>query len=85
MTAADPMSNAADDAGPPSRNGGTQSLAGRLRGLELVAASAVGTTTPEVATALGVHRAVAYYPVSTLGEFRLVTRGTDGRFLPELP
>lgn len=82
MTTVGPMSNAADDAATPSRNVGTQTLARGLRALELVAGAAEGAAIQDVATALGVHRTVAYRLLSTLGDFRLVTRGADGRFRP---
>lgn len=74
------MSSAADEPSPRSRNVGTQTLARGLRALELVATSPEGASIQQVADALGVHRTVAYRLLSTLDDFRLVTRGSDGRF-----
>ena len=74
------MSSAADEPSTRSRNVGTQTLARGLRALELVATSPEGATIQQVADALGVHRTVAYRLLSTLDDFRLVTRGSDGRF-----
>lgn len=74
------MTNAADASPPRGRQVGTQTLARGLRALELVAHAPEGTAIQEVATQLGVHRTVAYRLLSTLEDFRLVTRGNDGRF-----
>lgn len=82
MTTVGAMSSAAGEPAIPSRNVGTQTLARGLRALEFVAGAAEGATIQDVATALGVHRTVAYRLLSTLGDFRLVTRGADGRFRP---
>ncbi|MFE6646138.1 IclR family transcriptional regulator [Nocardioides sp. NPDC057772] len=76
------MSSAAEEPPTRSRNVGTQTLARGLRALELVATSTDGVSIQNVAAALGVHRTVAYRLLSTLSDFRLVTRGPDGRFLP---
>lgn len=82
MTTVDRMSSAAEEPTTRSRNVGTQTLARGLRALELVATSTDGASIQGVADALGVHRTVAYRLLSTLGDFRLVTRGQDGRFRP---
>lgn len=76
------MSSAADGSPTSSRQVGTQTLARGLRALELVAQAPDGVAIQDVADALGVHRTVAYRLLSTLGDFRLVTRGADGRFRP---
>ncbi|TQM69768.1 IclR family transcriptional regulator [Actinomadura hallensis] len=76
------MSSAAGEPATPSRNVGTRTLARGLRALELVAAAPDGVSIQDVAAALDVHRTVAYRLLSTLGDFRLVTRGPDGRFRP---
>jgi DNA-binding IclR family transcriptional regulator len=82
MDTVDGMSSADDGPPPRSRNIGTQTLARGLRALELVAMSTEGVSIQSIADALGVHRTVAYRLLSTLGDFHLVTRGPDGRFLP---
>lgn len=76
------MSSAVGDQPTPSRNVGTQTLARGLRALEIVAAAQGGAGIQEVADELGVHRTVAYRLLSTLADFRLVSRGADGRFRP---
>lgn len=61
---------------------GSQTLARGLTALQLVAASGTGLTMQEVADQVGVHRTIAYRLLSTLTQFRLVTKGEDGRFRP---
>ena len=63
-----------------SRNVGSQTLARGLRALELVAGSEDGLSIQEVAEALSVHRTIAYRVLSTLADFRFVTRSADGRY-----
>lgn len=82
MTTVGRMSSAGEEPGTRSRNVGTQTLARGLRALELVATSREGAGIQDIADALGVHRTVAYRLLSTLGDFGLVTRGSDGRFRP---
>lgn len=76
------MSSAAEEPSTRSRNVGTQTLARGLRALELVAASTDGVSIQTIADTLGVHRTVAYRLLSTLSDFRLVTRAADGRYFP---
>lgn len=80
MATVDAMTSAADASPPRGRQVGTQTLARGLRALELVAQAAEGMAITEVAAELDVHRTVAYRLLSTLEEFRLVTRGGDGRY-----
>lgn len=61
---------------------GSQTLARGLTALQLVAASPTGITMQELADQVGVHRTIAYRLLTTLSEFRLVTKGEGGRFRP---
>ncbi|CAM4175813.1 Acetate operon repressor [Mycobacterium basiliense] len=61
---------------------GSQTLARGLTALQLVAASTTGLTLQEVADQVGVHRTIAYRLLSTLTQFRLVSKGEDGRYRP---
>ncbi|WP_204079579.1 IclR family transcriptional regulator [Mycobacterium riyadhense] len=61
---------------------GSQTLARGLTALQLVAASPTGLTMQEVADHVGVHRTIAYRLLSTLTQFRLVSKGEDGRYRP---
>ncbi|HEX5595210.1 MAG TPA: helix-turn-helix domain-containing protein [Micromonosporaceae bacterium] len=74
------MTTPASNGSIASRNIGSQTLARGLRALELVATSKNGLTMQEVADALDVHRTVAYRMLSTLADFHMVTRLSDGRF-----
>ncbi|WP_349268301.1 transcriptional regulator [Mycolicibacterium parafortuitum] len=59
---------------------GSQTLARGLNALQLVAASPNGLTVAQVAQDIGVHRTIAYRLLSTLAQFRFVTKGEDGRY-----
>ncbi|MEX0427270.1 IclR family transcriptional regulator [Nocardioides sp. DS6] len=59
---------------------GTQTLARGLRALELVASASEGMAIQELADELGIHRSIASRLLATLGDFKLVARGTDGRY-----
>ncbi|SOJ57271.1 Transcriptional repressor IclR [Mycobacterium simulans] len=61
---------------------GSQTLARGLTALQLIAASPTGLTMQDVADQVGVHRTIAYRLLSTLAQFRLVTKGEDGRYRP---
>ncbi|OBI91572.1 IclR family transcriptional regulator [Mycobacterium asiaticum] len=61
---------------------GSQTLARGLTALQLVAASSTGLTMQEVADQVGVHRTIAYRLLTTLAQFRLVSKGEDGRYRP---
>lgn len=61
---------------------GSQTLARGLTALQLVAASPAGLTMQEVADQVGVHRTIAYRLLATLAQFRMVTKGEDGRYRP---
>ena len=61
------------------RNVGSQTLARGLRALELVAAEPGGLTVQDIADRLDVHRTIAHRLAATLTDYRLVTRGPDGR------
>ncbi|EUA07743.1 bacterial transcriptional regulator family protein [Mycobacterium kansasii 732] len=61
---------------------GSQTLARGLTALQLVAGSPSGLTMQQVADQVGVHRTIAYRLLSTLTQFRLVTKGEDGRYRP---
>ncbi|MEV0186514.1 helix-turn-helix domain-containing protein [Streptomyces sp. NPDC050625] len=56
-----------------------QTLDRGLRALELVSQRPDGISVSELATELGVHRAICYRIVATLEEHLLVTRTTTGR------
>ncbi|GAA1900705.1 helix-turn-helix domain-containing protein [Streptomyces sodiiphilus] len=59
---------------------GTQTLARGLRALQIVSTASDGLTIQEVAGELDVHRSIASRLLSTLADFHLVTRGSDGRY-----
>ncbi|KZS56776.1 IclR family transcriptional regulator [Mycobacterium kansasii] len=61
---------------------GSQTLARGLTALQLVAGSPSGLTMQQVADQVGVHRTIAYRLLSTLTQFRLVSKGEDGRYRP---
>lgn len=61
---------------------GSQTLARGLTALQVVAASSTGLTMQEVADQVGVHRTIAYRLLATLTQFRLVSKGEDGRYRP---
>jgi DNA-binding IclR family transcriptional regulator len=71
MTAA----KAETSAGP-----GAQTLARGLTVLQAVAAAPTGITVQEAAQHVGVHRTIAYRLLSTLAQFRFITKGEDGRY-----
>src|ERR1700726_2364966 len=68
--------------GAPTPAPGSQTLARGLSALEAIATSGVGLTVQQVADLVGVHRTIAYRLLSTLAQFRLVTKGEDGRYRP---
>lgn len=59
---------------------GSQTLARGLNALQLVASSPTGLTVAQVADDIGVHRTIAYRLLSTLAQFRFLTKGEDGRY-----
>jgi DNA-binding IclR family transcriptional regulator len=59
---------------------GSQTLARGLTVLQAVAASETGITVQEAAQHVGVHRTIAYRLLSTLAQFRFITKGEDGRY-----
>ncbi|ETW23072.1 MULTISPECIES: IclR family transcriptional regulator [Mycobacterium] len=61
---------------------GSQTLARGLTALQLVADSPSGLTMQQVADQVGVHRTIAYRLLSTLAQFRLISKGDDGRYRP---
>lgn len=71
----DPGNPAAGSGAP-----GSQTLARGLNALQLVANSTTGLTVAQVADDIGVHRTIAYRLLSTLAQFRFVTKGEDGRY-----
>lgn len=66
----------------PAGAPGSQTLARGLAALQLVANSRSGLTAQQVADDIGVHRTIAYRLLSTLAQFRFVTKGEDGRYRP---
>jgi DNA-binding IclR family transcriptional regulator len=74
------MSVKATGDGLPNGVPGSQTLARGLSVLQEVATSRAGLTVQEVADHAGVHRTIAYRLLSTLAQFRLVTKGEDGRY-----
>ena len=60
--------------------GTVQTLDRGLRLLELLADAPDGLPVTQLASALGVHRAIVYRLLATLAAHRLVHRGEDGRF-----
>src|SRR6478609_3830023 len=69
-----------DEAAPPARNTGSQTLDRGLRALEFVAAIPGGLSVQEVADRLGVHRTIAHRLLATLADHHLIARGPDNRF-----
>lgn len=61
---------------------GSQTLARGLTALQLVAGSPNGLTMQQVADQVGVHRTIAYRLLATLTQFRLISKGEDGRYRP---
>src|SRR5580693_5945070 len=61
---------------------GAQTLARGLTALQLVAAAPSGLTAQQLADQVGVHRTIAYRLLSTLAQFRLISKGEDGRYRP---
>jgi DNA-binding IclR family transcriptional regulator len=61
---------------------GSQTLARGLSALQAVADAPGGLTVQEVATAIGVHRTIAYRLLATLAQHRLILRADDGRYRP---
>ncbi|MCW2654663.1 MAG: IclR family transcriptional regulator [Mycobacterium sp.] len=59
---------------------GSQTLARGLTVLQAVAAAPSGITVQEAAQYVGVHRTIAYRLLSTLAQFRFITKGDDGRY-----
>src|SRR5690242_13417752 len=64
----------------PNGAPGSQTLARGLAALQLVATSRSGLTVQQVAESIGVHRTIAYRLLSTLAQFRMLTKGEDGRY-----
>ncbi|MCQ9385767.1 IclR family transcriptional regulator [Brevibacterium moorei] len=59
---------------------GTQTLARGLNVLRAVAAARTGMTVQEVSESAGIHRTIASRILQTLSDYRLVARGSDGRY-----
>lgn len=76
------MATSAGEASGAVPNGapGSQTLARGLSALQLVATSRTGMTVQQVADDLGIHRTIAYRLLSTLGQFRMIAKGDDGRY-----
>ncbi len=71
---------AALQAGAGNGARGSQTLARGLSVLQVVATSRAGLTVQQVADHIGVHRTIAYRLLGTLAQFRLITKGADGRY-----
>lgn len=67
---------------PPSRQGGSQTLARGLAALMAVVDSESGLTVHDVAKLLGVHRSIAYRVLQTLVDFDLVAQTSDKVYRP---
>ena len=67
-------------AGQVSAAPGSQTLARGLTALQAVAAAPSGLTVQQVADHIGVHRTIAYRLLTTLAQFRFVTKAEDGRY-----
>lgn len=78
------MSSVKGTSGNPAERSapGSQTLARGLSALQAVAAAPAGVTVQQVADEVGVHRTIAYRLLSTLSQFRYVTKGEDGRYRP---
>ncbi|MEZ0052440.1 DNA-binding IclR family transcriptional regulator [Mycobacterium sp. MAA66] len=61
---------------------GSQTLGRGLSALHAVTSSPSGATAQQVADHVGVHRTIAYRLLSTLVQFRYITKGEDGRYRP---
>jgi DNA-binding IclR family transcriptional regulator len=59
---------------------GSQTLARGLTALQAVAATSDGLTVQQVADHVGVHRTIAYRLLTTLAQYRFVTKAEDGRY-----
>jgi DNA-binding IclR family transcriptional regulator len=59
---------------------GSQTLARGLTALQAVAAAPGGLTVQQVADYVGVHRTIAYRLLTTLAQFRFVTKAEDGKY-----
>ena len=70
---------AADKAGQPAHS---QTLSRGIRTLELLAQAPGPLTIAELASALGVHRSIAYRILRTLEDHSLVVRDSAGRLAP---
>ena len=70
--------------GPERTAAGSQTLARGLSALQAVASAPSGITAAEVADFVGVHRTIAYRLLSTLAQSRFITKGEDGKYLPEV-
>lgn len=71
-----------DAAADPTAQGHSQTLARGIRALEVLAASPAPMTIAELASALGVHRSIAYRIVRTLEDHSLVVRDDAGKLAP---
>jgi DNA-binding IclR family transcriptional regulator len=83
--AADPANGAVGNGSAPVEGKitaapGSQTLARGLTALQAVAAAPGGLTVQQVADHIGVHRTIAYRLLTTLAQFRFVTKGDDGRY-----
>lgn len=61
---------------------GSQTLGRGLSALQAVTSTPGGITAQQVADHVGVHRTIAYRLLSTLVQFRYITKGEDGRYRP---
>ena len=61
---------------------GSQTLGRGLSALQAVVSTPGGITAQQVADHVGVHRTIAYRLLSTLVQFRYITKGEDGRYRP---
>lgn len=61
---------------------GSQTLGRGLSALQAVTGTPGGITAQQVADHVGVHRTIAYRLLSTLVQFRYITKGEDGRYRP---
>jgi DNA-binding IclR family transcriptional regulator len=61
---------------------GSQTLGRGLSALQAVTSMPGGITAQQVADHVGVHRTIAYRLLSTLVQFRYITKGQDGRYRP---
>lgn len=61
---------------------GSQTLGRGLSALQAVTTAPNGITAQQVADHVGVHRTIAYRLLSTLVQYRYITKGDDGRYRP---